>query len=68
MAEGVKIVSESWSEDEGFIISILLQTPMNLGHVLQRVTDVQEVYQEGPRIVVVLRTSDDEIINEPAST
>ena len=67
MAEGVKIVSESWSEDEGFIISILLQTPMNLGHVLQRVTDVQEVYQEGPRVVVVLRTSDDEIINEPAS-
>jgi putative nucleotidyltransferase with HDIG domain len=66
MVEGVKIVSESWSEDEGFILSILLQTPMNLGSVLQRMTDVQEVYQEGPRVVVVLRTCDEEKTNEPA--
>ena len=67
VVEGVKIVSESWSEDEGFIISIFLQTPMNLGSILKSMTDVQEVYQEGSRVVVVLRTCDEEKINEPAS-
>jgi putative nucleotidyltransferase with HDIG domain len=67
MVEGVKIVSESWSEDEDYIISVFLQTPMNLGSILKSMTDVQEVYQEGPRVVVVLRTCDEEKINEPAS-
>jgi hypothetical protein len=68
MVDGLRIMSESWSEDDGFIITLSLREPILLGRILQEMTDVQEVYQKGGRIVAVLKTSGEAGENEPANS
>lgn len=67
MVDGLRIMSESWSEDDGFIITLSLREPILLGRILQEMTDVEEVYQKGGRIVAVLKTSGEAGGNEPAT-
>ncbi len=42
--ENVKIVSESWSEEDGFTINVSVKVPLALGHLLQDMPDVACVH------------------------
>lgn len=45
--EYIKIVSESWSEDEGFRIFVSIQAPLSLERLLQSMPEVARVYFNG---------------------
>ena len=55
--ENLRIISDSWSEDEGNIIVVSLQEPMALARVLREMPTVEKLYREGKNIVVALKTS-----------
>ena len=54
--ENLKIVWTAGSEDEGEIIAVLLQKPLNLIAILSEMPMVQEVHKKGETIVVMLKT------------
>jgi hypothetical protein len=47
--ENLKILSESWSEDEGFNIIISMQVPLALGRLLQDMPEVARVHINGKK-------------------
>jgi hypothetical protein len=47
--ENVKIVSEDWSEEDGFSITVSLQVPMALGNLIQDMPEVARVYINGQK-------------------
>jgi len=55
--ENLRVVSDSWSEDEGFVIVVSLRQPIALTSVLRSMPAVKDVYREDKRMVVVLKTS-----------
>lgn len=66
--ENIKIVSECWSEDEGYNIIVSVQVPLALGRLLQDMPDVARVQLNGQKhglkkMAVVLKTP--EAIPEP---
>jgi hypothetical protein len=72
--KNLTIVSQVWSEDEGFNILVALQEPMDLEHILPELPEVETVYAAGfthgsngiRKICVVLITTDENA--SPAST
>ncbi len=54
--ENLKIVWTAGSEDEGEIIAVLLQKPLNLIAILSEMPMVQEVHKKGETIVLMLKT------------
>lgn len=54
--ENLKIVWTAGSEDEGEVIAVLLQKPLNLIAILSEMPMVQEVHKKGETIVVMLKT------------
>jgi len=59
--EHLRIVSESWSEDEGFNIIVSAQVPLALGRLLQDMPEVAQVYINGQKhgykkMVVAMKT------------
>ena len=57
--DNLRIVSDSWSEDEGFIIIVSLKEPMALGSILQDIPDVEKVYREDEKVVVLFKTPEE---------
>ncbi len=45
--ENLRIVSESWSEDDGFNIIVSAQVPLALGRLLQDMPEVAQVHING---------------------
>jgi hypothetical protein len=68
--ENIRIVSESWSEDEGFRIFVSIQAPLSLERLLQSMPEVARVYFNGykssygglkkgyPKMVVEMRATE----------
>ena len=68
--ENLRIVSESWSEEEGFNIIVSVQVPLALGRLLQDMPEVARVHINGKKsgysgykkgykkMVVVMKTAD----------
>jgi hypothetical protein len=68
--ENLRIVSESWSEEEGFNIIVSVQVPLALGRLLQDMPEVARVHIDGKKsgysgnkkgyekMVVVMKTTD----------
>ena len=54
--KNLKIVWTAGSENEGEIIAVLLQKPLNLIAILNEMPMVQEVHKKGETIVVMLKT------------
>jgi hypothetical protein len=73
--ENLRIVSESWSEDEGFNIIVSVQVPLALGRLLQDMPEVARVHINGnksgysgykkgyKKMVVMMKTT--EVAPEP---
>jgi hypothetical protein len=47
--KNVKIVSEDWSEEDGFSITVSVQVPMALGDLIQDMPEVARVYIDGKK-------------------
>jgi hypothetical protein len=70
--ENVKIISERWSEEEGFSITVSVQVPLALGRLLQDMPEVARVYVNSKKsgykkncqkMVVEMKTPD--VASEP---
>ena len=57
MVENLKIASYNWSEHDGLMMVVSLQSPMPLGIILSQISMVKQVYQKHHNIITVLDTS-----------
>jgi hypothetical protein len=55
--ENLRIAANNWSEDEGLMIIISLQSPVPLGSILSKMPMVEQVYKKHNNIVAVLNDS-----------
>jgi putative nucleotidyltransferase with HDIG domain len=55
-AGNLRIVSDSWSEEDGNVIIVSVQEPMALGRILSEMPAVAGLYEKRENIVVVLKT------------
>ena len=54
--EDLTVLLTGWSSDEGSIISVSLQKPMNLLHFFSEMPTVEKVYKKGGKIIITLKT------------
>jgi RNAse (barnase) inhibitor barstar len=57
MVENLEIASYNWSEHDGLMMVVSLQSPMPLGIILSQISIVKQVYQKHHNIITVLNTS-----------
>ncbi len=57
MVENLEIASYNWSEHDGLMMVVSLQSPMPLGIILSQLSMVEQVYQKHHNIITVLSTS-----------
>jgi len=57
--EDLKILMIGWSSDEGSIISVSLQKPLNLLHFFNEMPMVENVYKKRRKIIITLKTLPD---------
>ncbi len=61
--ENLEIASYNWSEHDGLMMVVSLQSPMPLGIILSQISMVKQVYQKHHNIVAVLNTL---VVDQPA--
>ncbi|HJX11907.1 MAG TPA: HD domain-containing phosphohydrolase [Dehalococcoidales bacterium] len=57
--ENLSMASDSWSEEEGFVIIVSAREPMPLGQVLREMPDVEEVTTNGEKIMVAFKVTEE---------
>ncbi len=56
--ENLKILLDSWSEEEGSVIVVSVQKPMALGGILSEMPMIEQVYKKGKNIIVELKSTE----------
>jgi putative nucleotidyltransferase with HDIG domain len=54
----VKVISQGWSEEEGYIFFLSITEPTVIGPIFQRIPGIQKVYGDGKRIIAEGKTDD----------
>jgi putative nucleotidyltransferase with HDIG domain len=63
----VKVISQGWSEEEGYIFFLSVTEPTVIGPIFQRIPGIQKVYGDGKRIIAEGKTDDSAAPEDPES-
>jgi len=63
----VKVISQGWSEEEGYIFFLSITEPTVIGPIFQRIPGIQKVYGDGKRIIAEGKTDDSATQEDPES-
>ena len=66
--KNVKVISQGWSEEEGYIFFLSITEPTVLEPIFQQIPGVEKVYGDGKRIIAEGKPDENAIQEEPEDT
>jgi putative nucleotidyltransferase with HDIG domain len=66
--DNVKVISQGWSEEEGYIFFLSITEPTVLGPIFQQIPGVEKVYGDGKRIIAEGKPEENANPEEPEDT